>query len=284
LPSSDTIERAKPLLGTVAVVRARWDGAAHAGAVDYAFAAIAEVQARMSAFAATSDLGRLHAMPCGRFVALDSLTLQVMRFALDLAEASHGAFDIALGGEAAAQGSYPVPAAAAHELDAVQGASWRDIVLESGGVVLRRPLWVDLNGIAKGFAVDQAIACLKSAGAVQATVNIGGDLSVFGPQAETVRLRTTAAAPAPEIVLCDGALASSGGADGWVATRHIAPSRAAFDPRRFACVMAPDTMTADALTKVCMSPVDPVLLNRYAATALTWDETQGWRSHGDLNG
>jgi len=287
LPSSDAIiERAKPLLGTVAVIRARWDGAANAGAVDCAFAAVAEVQARMSAFDASSDLGRLHAAPFGRFVPLDPLTQQVMAFALDLAEASHGAFDIALGGEAAALGAYPPPAAPAHPLDLVQGASWRDIQLETGGVVLRRPLWVDLGGIAKGFAVDQAMACLKAAGAVQASVNIGGDLCVFGREAETVRLRTTADTPAPEIILSDGALASSGGADGWVATRHIDRTRRAHDPRRFACVLASDAMTADALTKVCLDPrpVDLPLLNRYAATALTWDETHGWRSHGDMNG
>ncbi len=274
------------MLGTVAAIRARWDGAANAGAVDHAFAAIAEVQARMSAFAASSDLGRLHATPIGRFVALDRLTHRVMAFALDLAQASEGVFDIALGGEAAVQGTYPAPATAAHPIEAVQGASWRDIELASGGVVLRRPLWVDLGGIAKGFAVDQAMACLKAAGVAQATVNIGGDLGVFGPEGETVRLRTTADAPAPEITLCDGALAASGGAEGWVATRHITPSRGAHDPRRFACVMAPDAMAADALTKVCLGPrpVDLALLNRYAATALTWDQAQGWRSHGDSNG
>jgi thiamine biosynthesis lipoprotein len=147
-------------------------------------------------------------------------------------------------------------------------------------------LWIDLNGIAKGFAVDQAMACLKAAGAVQASVNIGGDLCVFGPEAETVRLRTTADRPAPEIVLSDGALASSGGAVGWVATRHIDRGREPLDPRRFACVMAPDAMAADALTKVMLDPrpVDLGLLARYAATALTWDDTFGWRSHGARNG
>ena len=287
LPSSDAvIERARPLLGTVAAIRARWKGSAHAGAVDRAFAAIADVQARMSAFSETSDLGRLHAAPIGQVVPLDPRTRHVMAFALDLAEASHGVFDIALGGEAAVQGTYPIRAGAAYPLAAVQGASWRDIALQADGVMLRRPLWVDLNGIAKGFAVDEALACLEAAGAVQATVNIGGDLAVFGPDAETVHLRTTADTPAPEIVLSEGGLASSGGAIDLVTTRHIGVARTALDPRRFACVLAPGAMAADALTKVVLgvTVVDEALLGRYQAKALAWAPTVGWRSYGDPNG
>ena len=288
LPSSEiTIERAKPLLGTIAAIRARWAGAADAGAVDRAFAAITEVQARMSAFDPQSDLGRLHARRRGEFVPMGPLSLHVIRFALGLAEASGGRFDIALGGEAAAGGAWPAPANAAHALDEVQGATWRDIEVEAGGIVLKRPLWLDLNGVAKGFAVDRAVACLRAAGAVQASVNIGGDLAVFGPAGETVRLRTTASQAAPEIALCDGALASYGGAVDWVATRHFdGGSRAVVDPRRFACVLAPDAMTADALTKVFLGsgPVDTALLRRYAATALTWAPDEGWQTYGEASG
>jgi thiamine biosynthesis lipoprotein len=287
LPGSETlIERAKPLLGTIAAVRAAWSGEADAAAVDRAFAAVAEVQARMSAFDPESDLGRLHAVRCGRFVPMAPPSLHVIRFARDLAAASDGRFDPALGGEAAARGAWPVPVNAAHALDEVQGATWRDIEVEAEGVVLRRPLWLDLNGVAKGFAVDRAIACLQAAGAVQASVNIGGDLAVFGPGSETVRLRTTASDAAPEIVLRDGALASSGGAVDWVATRHFdGASRAVVDPRRFACVLAPDAMTADALTKAVLGGrVEAALLRRYAATALTWAPDDGWQTHGETGG
>jgi len=277
------VRRMRPVLGTYVEVAAHADSLADAErGLRQAFEAIDEVQQRMSFHAPASDLTRLNGAPAGTEVELHPLTLRVLRLARAAMRASGGAFDCTVGGLMVRDGALPDhggPAPLPRGTDV-------DIVVGRGRARLRRPLRLTLDGIAKGFAVDQAMACLKAAGAVQATVNIGGDLCVFGREAETVRLRTTADTPAPEIILTDGALASSGGADGWVATRHIDRTRRAHDPRRFACVLASDAMTADALTKVCLDPrpVDLPLLNRYAATALTWDETHGWRSHGDMNG
>jgi len=60
--------------------------------------------------------------------------------------------------------------------------SWRDIELgQDNRVRFRRRLCVDLGGIAKGYAVDRALEMLPALGAVQACVNAGGDLAVFGP-------------------------------------------------------------------------------------------------------
>jgi len=47
-------------------------------------------------------------------------------------------------------------------------------------VRLARRVRLDLGGIAKGFAVDQAIAQLRDAGVVSGSVNAGGDLRVLG--------------------------------------------------------------------------------------------------------
>ena len=278
------IERARPLLGTIASVRAA--ALTQPFAIDAAFAAIAEVQTVMSAFEAGSDLTRLHATPVGKPVSLHPLTAEVVAFGLELAKFSDGLFDLAMGGEAAARGSLPQPIHARHALDDVQGASWRDIDFSDGDIVLRRPLWLDLSGIAKGFAVDQALRALKDAGVPQATVNIGGDLAVFGPGSEIVQLRTTAPGAAPDIEISDAAVASSGGAVGWVATRHFHGSRRdTIDPERFAAVIAPDCMTADALTKVVLSAeeIDEGLLAHSGARPVRHAD-DGWRIFGDDHG
>ena len=284
--SSDTagtfcFERARPWLGTIASVQAEFRRDDVAG-IEAAFAAIARVHHLMSFFDAASDLSRLHSAPAGECVVLDPLTLRVIDHALDLAQLSGGLFDPALGGDAVARGHLPVPPGAHYSVDEAAGASWRDIVRDGDAVVLARPLWLDLSGIAKGFAVDRALDALRAAGAVQTTVNIGGDMAVFGPDSVLVHLRTTADS-APDIEIADMALASSGGAGDWVATRHADTQRGGLvDPHRFATVLAPDCMAADGLTKVVLAAeeVDLTLLARYRARALRHDTAGGWQVFG----
>jgi thiamine biosynthesis lipoprotein len=55
-----------------------------------------------------------------------------------------------------------------------------------------RPLCLDLGGVAKGFAVDLAINILQSAGAPSGSVNAGGDLRVFGSEAQMIHIRNPA--------------------------------------------------------------------------------------------
>jgi thiamine biosynthesis lipoprotein len=106
-----------------------------------------------------------------------------------------------------------------------------------------------LDGIAKGFAVDRAIEVLEAAGICSAVVNAGGDLRLFGMQAEDVYVR----APGAEHCLAkigrtrDAAVATS-------ASALLVDPRRARPPRAPAgvTVIAADCMTADALTKPCM--------------------------------
>lgn len=59
---------------------------------------------------------------------------------------------------------------------------WRDIVLDPQRRTIRLPAGsaMDLGGLAKGMAVDAALASLVSAGIPYAAVNAGGDLAVHG--------------------------------------------------------------------------------------------------------
>lgn len=62
------------------------------------------------------------------------------------------------------------------------GGAWRDIVIERSHRRVMLPLGVglDFGGIAKGMAVDAALAQVQRVGIRSALVNAGGDLAVLG--------------------------------------------------------------------------------------------------------
>ena len=174
MPSSSRpapVERARPLLGTVVSVRAGFaDGAdAHAG-IDAAFAEIAAVQRLMSFQDPMSDLSRLRRARPGETTPVDPRTAEVLAFALGIARETGGAFDPTVAGRAVLAGGLERPRDA-------EGpdpeASWRDIALEGDSVRLSRAAWLDLGGVAKGYAVDLAIRRLEVLGATEACVNAG---------------------------------------------------------------------------------------------------------------
>ena len=101
-----------------------------------------------------------------------------------------------------------------------------------------------LDGIAKGFAVDRAVDCLREAGMTAGAVNAGGDLRVFGENWQPLHIRSGV-----QLVyigeIRDAAVATSGSAG-------LLHPRAGKAGASGVTVMAGDCMTADALTKPCM--------------------------------
>ncbi len=272
-------ERAKPLLGTLVRVRAQHASAQAAqGAIDAAFAEIAEVHRLMSFHGPASDVSRLNRAAPGEPTQVDARTAEVLAFALDLAERSAGAFDPTIGRRAVASGALPHPAGAA---DADPQAAWRDIGLDGRTVRLARRLWLDLGGIAKGYAVDRGVQRLIAYGAGAGCVDAGGDLRVFGPDAAMIGLRVAPAGHAPMLEISDGAAASSGGDPGVATTHWAGAAGAAIAPGRFVCVTAPLCIAADALTKVVLAlgpgAAGPCL-TAHAASAHAFSPAEGWRS------
>lgn len=269
--------RVRPFLGTLVRVEARADSPAAAlAAVEAAFSAIAAVQAALSAHDPDSDLARIASARPGSCVEVGACTWRVLRAARALAAASRGLFDPAVGAWLQREGRLPrLPGAGE------AGGDWRDLFLPAPGVVrTRRPLRLDCGGIAKGHAIDLAIAALRRAGAGAGLVEAGGDLRVFGAAPRTVWMRRPLdpASAHPVLELVDGASATS-------APRHDgeAPWLATVDPRRGCArpptvavtVVAPRATWADALTKVvALSPrAAAPLLGRLGAAALVVEAT-----------
>lgn len=282
------VVRARPWLGTL--VEIRIDGLAEIEAVaamDRAFAEIAMIHQRMSFHEADSDLARLHSTPVGRAVRVDQRSWRVLQTALLFAQESRGRFDPTIAAQLVAWDFLPRPQCC-FEPDAA--ASWRDIeLLPDSQVRLHRPLWIDLGGIAKGYAVDRALACLRARGAINCSVNAGGDLAVFGAQAQTIHVRDPQASQRmlPLLELTDGAMASSAGyferrrtKAGWLGPHVHGSKRHAMGTHSSVSVIAPSCMHADALTKIVFAdaPLAARLLPRYAAQACLYDPWRGWRT------
>jgi len=113
-----------------------------------------------------------------------------------------------------------------------------------------------LDGIAKGFAVDRAVDCLREAGLRAGSVNAGGDLRVFGEEWQALHIRSGA-----ELIyvgkIRDAAVATSARA-GLVHPRSEKPGASGVT------VLAGECMTADALTKPCM--LEPQCADELAAS------------------
>ncbi|MDY6948333.1 MAG: FAD:protein FMN transferase [Pseudomonadota bacterium] len=275
------ISRAKPLLGTLVEISVAGldEDAAHR-AIDRGFAAVAEIHALMSFHDAGSDVSRLNAQGFSG-VRVDPHTRAVLLRAQEIAEHSDGLFDVTAAARLVCWGLLPAPATRSPD----PAASWRDVVVEEDVVRFLKPLWIDLGGIAKGYAVDRAVIAMDLPAHVQAVVNAGGDLRVAGPHAEPVLLRSALITDAiPVVEIADGALASSSGREhqrpfhGSFVGPHVGRGGISVGAQQFVSVAAHDCSTADALTKVVLAAgmdAQPIL-GRFGAIAYFYDAGAGW--------
>ncbi|MET0361077.1 MAG: FAD:protein FMN transferase [Sphingobium sp.] len=181
-----------------------------AGARDAIEAVLGRVVDQMSNWEAASDISRLNAAPIGRWVDQPADCLTVLRAGLDVARASDGAFDPAIGRLVARWGFGPGAAGGA------PSAPWRAIEMEDGRARRVADVALDLSGIAKGFAVDAAAAALRMIGADSFLMEIGGELLGRGikpdlqPWWVDVEAPDGMAVPVLRIALCGMAVATSG--------------------------------------------------------------------------
>jgi FAD:protein FMN transferase len=255
------IRRAQPGLGTlvdITVADTLSDTRVHA-AIDRAFAQVALVQRLMSFHEADSDVSRLNRAEPGAALAVHAHTLAVLQLAQRIAAACDGVFNIACAPTLVQWDLLPAPCAARPAF-----APGHQVLAFDGGALVRKsaPGWIDLGGIAKGFAVDLAIEALQEAGVATACVNAGGDLRVIGEQDFPVAVRDPRdpRRAAIEITLRQQAMATSAA---YFSAKPTLQGRvsALIDGRdgqtmagaASASVTAPRCAMADALTKVVLA-------------------------------
>lgn len=278
-PAATTVRRARPWLGTIVHIEAQVEPAEDAEqAVEAAFAAVAAIDRAMSFFRPDSDLARLHGAALGTPQAVAPATWQVLSHALELATASDGLFDPSIAGALVRHGLRALPAELSDLPPTDPQASWRDLeLLPEQRVRLHRRLYLDLGGIAKGYAVDCAIAALQQTPGVHSgSVNAGGDLRHFGAAPSPLLLRHPAD-PGRLIPLGQLANAAAATSAGYFADSTARPMSPLIDPRSgqpqaqtgSVTVIADRCWLADGLTKIValQGPAAGPLLARYAASA-----------------
>jgi thiamine biosynthesis lipoprotein len=274
------LRRAKPLLGTfVEIAVAHAAPELMAAAIEDAFNAIGRVHRCMSFHDPASDVSRLNQHAAAAAVTVDPWTFQVLESAVELHRRSAGVFDVGIAPVLQEAGLLPGPT---RPRPAGSSASIVDGPIEllpGHRVRFRdRSVAIDLGGIAKGFAVDCAADVLREHGVPQGLVNAGGDLAVFGTEAESVFIRHPLDPDQliGQVQIANETLASSGGRldlfeSSSVARQAIIDPRTQEPPRAIAgvSIRAPSCLMADALTKVVMIQGEDsaALLDHYHASA-----------------
>lgn len=141
-----------------------------------------------STYAPDSELSRLNQHPVDvPFIVSQSL-LDVLMQAQDMARLTDGAFDVTVGPLVNLWGFGPTPGlpdtVPPPELieAALANIGWRYLEIDAAGfqVRKRRDIYVDLSGIAKGYAADRLAALLDEAGVEAYFLEVGGELKIKG--------------------------------------------------------------------------------------------------------
>ena len=248
-------KRAKPLLGTVVEITVSGVGEdVFILATDAAFARIEKIHRAMSFHESTSDLATIANAKAGAIFSISPDTWNTLALALKIETYSNGLFNPTIAPELVKRGILPSPSQNNYHPPTQSGSLKNSIALEDNfHIYVQSAVWIDLGGIAKGYAVDEAVAALVKHGAPNGVVNAGGDLRVFGEieHAVSVRIPSAPHCVLPAVSLHNLSCAttaryySANTKSSIIGTRSKAAAN--YDS---VSVIAPSCAVADALTKV----------------------------------
>lgn len=234
-----------------------------------AFERIAEIEQIASDYRSDSELMRLCARAGGPPIRVSKELFTLLQRAQQLAQRTRGAFDVTVGPyaqlwrRARRTGQFP----AVSELqEASTRVGYEKVVLDERErtVQLLAPgMRLDLGGIAKGYALDEALQVLQQRGVHHALLEAGGDIvaGLAPPGTAGWRIRVENAAPERQwVYLARGAISSSGDTEQYVEYdgkrySHIVDPRTGWGltTRVAATVIARDGITSDSLaTALCV--------------------------------
>ncbi len=185
---TNEVRRAQPLLGTLVEICA---GGARKDklhrAIDKAFETVKLVHHLMSFHDETSDVSNINRFAYKQPVSVHPFTYKVLKTAQVISIQTNGLFDCTIAPLLIRWKYLPAKATSQNDL----AGNFQDLqILPSRKVKFKKPLAVDLGGIAKGFAVDQAVKELKMQGISYGSVNAGGDLRIFGNRQQPLYVRS----------------------------------------------------------------------------------------------
>lgn len=241
-----------------------------ARAAEAVFAEMQRLDATMTTWTDTSEVSRVNAAAGLRPVKVGPETFAVVERALDIGKKSSGLFDISFGVfkgvwkfDQDLDGTLPTDDLVKQRLALV---NYRDIVIDRRRrtVFLRhKGMFINLGGIAKGYAVDRCAALLRKAGFRDFMIQAGGDMYVAGKKGDApwvVGIRDPRGERDEMFAMMpieDHSFSTSGDyergfvKDG-VRYHHILDPRTGYPARqsRSVTLRAADAFTADAWSKV----------------------------------
>ncbi len=268
VPALRMIVETRKCMGTECEFKA-WhtsDQAVHE-AFEHGFAEMDRIEALMTSWRDDSDVARINAAAGKDAVPVSPDTMAVVKKGLWVSELTKGAFDITVGVfkglwkfDEDNDGSVPDPKEVKKRARLV---NYRDVIVDDQNrtVKLRRPgQRMNLEGVAKGYAVDAAVRAIRAAGLTDFIVHAGGDLFAAGRRGDRdwrVGIQDPRAARGDiifELSLSNQAFNTSGDYERFVIKKgvryhHILDARTGFPARgmRAVTILAADAFTADAL-------------------------------------
>jgi FAD:protein FMN transferase len=273
-PTLNRYEFQHPAMGTLFTITLfAPEEKAAASAADSAFRRIDALEDIMSDYQADSELMRLCEQPPGKPVPVSADLFDVLQRAQKISEASGGAFDVTVGPyvrlwrfarkrkELSSQ---------AEMASAASAVGYKKLKLDPRlwTVTLLVPhMRLDVGGIAKGYAADQALALLKSRGITRALVAASGDISLGDPppgqsawKIGISGLNGGTNSASPKLLLHNCGISTSGDTEQAIEISGVRYSHIlnpatglGLTNRIQATVVAPDATATDALaTTVCV--------------------------------
>ncbi|MDX1538308.1 FAD:protein FMN transferase [Arsukibacterium sp.] len=217
----------------------------------------------MSPYIDSSELSLLNRDAASRPVSVSSELYQLLQQAEQLARLSDGAFDISFASVGFSYDYRQHIKPSAVELDKQRSLiNYRHIqLLADNQVKFSLPgLKIDLGGIAKGYAVEQAISLLAKAGIKHALVTAGGDTRLLGdkrgrPWLVAIKHPRKEDGIVAQLPLTDSAISTSGDYERFfiedgVRYHHILDPKSGQSPSGLmsVTVLGPDSTRTDAMS------------------------------------
>lgn len=186
----------------------------------------------------------------------------LLKKAMEISEQTDGAFDVTIGALQEVwgfKGEHPHVPRESEIAGALRSVGYEQIKLLDSTVSLENGVIIDLGGISKGYAVDQAVCKLKESGIPAGLVDAGGDLRAFGKKPDGKMWTIAIQHPLKQKTvlgtfdLDSGAVATSGSyersfAEHGIRYHHIIDPRTGYpaDHCISVTILAGDALTADA--------------------------------------
>ncbi len=153
------------------------------------FRRIQEIEKKMSVNIESSEVSEINRNAGIKEIEVSSDTAFVLRKAKEYASLTKGEYNPAIGTLVKLWGigtdRERVPEK--NEIDEViQYVNYKDIEIQEGNKVklAREGMYIDLGGIAKGYAADEVLMILKESGIQHAIINLGGNIYALGKKSD----------------------------------------------------------------------------------------------------